>query len=345
MKAALFEGPGRVEVREVPTPECGDDEALIKVFGCAVCGTDIRIYASGHHNVKPPAIIGHEVAGVIVDVGKNVKGYSKDERVTLVTEVGCTECEMCRKNIVNLCPEMRAIGYQIPGGFADYILIPKEAVQQGNIIKIPEGMSIKEALVIEPLSCVINGQSYLNISGEDFVVVIGAGPIGYMHSALAKARGARVLIADISEQRLRFAKDFKLDYAVNSKAEDLAEKVKEYTDGKGADVVIVACSVKQMQEYAFSLVGIKGRISLFGGLPKSDSKITIDSNIIHYKEVSVFGAFASHHSQYGEAVKLIVDKKIDASKFITNEFPLVDIVKAYETVKQGDCIKVIVLAG
>lgn len=342
MRAAIYNGKESIEVKDVDTPKVGAGEVLVKVESCAICGTDIRIYFHGHHKIKPPHIMGHEVAGSVVETGEGVTESKKGDRIHMVTVVGCGECGLCRQGRPNLCQDLKAMGYYYQGGFAEYILIPKEGVKQGILLPIPEKLSFDEATLAEPLSCCINGQDYLNISSEDTVLIVGAGPIGCMHAGLARLSGAvRVMLADISDERLSLSKKFGADTAINSSKEDLVKRVKDETGGRGADVVITACPSAQIQEQAFQMTAARGRISLFGGLP-GGSTITVESNIIHYKEISVYGVFASTPEQYRRALALLACGKIKGGDLITHKFPLEKIQEALEMAKSGKGLKVIV---
>ena len=344
MRAAVYLGPGNIEIREVekPIPKAG--EVLLKISACAVCGTDVRIFYHGQKNVVPPHVTGHEIAGRIEEIGAGVAGFVKGEKVTVVTSIGCQRCPFCRKKLYNLCDTPRYLGYYYPGGFAEYMIVPSEAVEGDNILKVSEEIDFPEIALIEPLSCVINGQDYLQIEKGDNVVVIGAGPIGCMHAELARVQGAgQVILFDVSDTRLNLAERFTGITTINSAEEDPVRKVMELTDQVGADVVVVACSVNSAQEQAMQMAAKRGRISFFAGLPKDNPYIRLDSNIIHYKEVSVFGAFASYRLQYEKALELISSRKIDARKFITHTFPLEKIVEAFETAKKGEGLKVVVV--
>jgi L-iditol 2-dehydrogenase len=221
--------------------------------------------------------------------------------------------------------------------------MPREGVLRGNLLVLPEDMDLLEASLIEPLSCVINGQSYLHIGLGETVLVIGAGPIGCMHVAMAKNHGAgRIILADISDERLELAQRIGADVYINPQKENLKERVFELTGGLGADVVIVAASSGSAQEEALELVAPQGRISLFGGLPKEKPTITFNSNIVHYKEIGVFGVFASHASQYEEAARLIYARRVPARDLITHVLPLEDIVRGIELVKSGKALKAVI---
>ncbi len=342
MKAAVFQGPGKMDLQEVEKPLCKDGEVLIKVEACAVCGTDIRIYRHGQKNVTPPHIIGHEIAGRVEEVGRGVSEIKIGEPVIVVTSVGCGHCKFCRKGWHNLCSTGVAIGYYYQGGFAQFMTVPEPAVRQGNIIPFPDKLSFASASIVEPLSCCINGQEYLGINPDDTVVVFGCGPIGCMHVEAARARNpSKIIMVDVDEKRLKMAERFSPDIIVNSSEKDVVQEIISITNG-GADVLIVACGVNKVQEQAIQASNKKGRISFFAGLPKDKPTITLDSNIIHYKEISVFGAFASHERQYREALELIVNNKVDTDKIITHRFPLEKIVEAIEVAGSGEGLKVVI---
>ncbi len=341
MKAAVYYGPGKIKVEDVPAPEAGRGELILRVVSCAICGTDLRIYKHGHKKVHPPHIIGHEVAGVIEKVGQDVKSYGDGQMVLLVTEVGCNTCRWCLEGRKNLCPEMKAFGYYYQGGFAQFMKVPEEAVNQNNLITIPESLSFEEASLIEPLSCCVNGQGYLNISSGDKVVVIGAGPIGLMHAELAKEKGAEVILIDVSSDRLQMAKAFSISHFVDASCENSVKRVKEIT-GDGADVVIVACPSARAQEDAVRMAGVRGRVSFFGGLPPEDARINIDGNTVHYREIGIFGAFSSSNHQYAEALDIVNRGNFALKKFITASYPLSDIEKALKMLLDGKAIKVII---
>lgn len=346
MKAAIFYGIEDIRVEEIEEVKCGENEIKIKVEYCAICGTDVRIYYSGHKKVIPPAIIGHEITGIVAEIGKNVyyPEIKVGDKVTVVTSIGCGNCKMCKNGFYNLCPDTKAIGYYYKGGFAEYLIIPENAVKQKAVIKLPENMSLLEGAIIEPLSCCINGQRYLNIKKDDNVLIFGGGPIGFMHASLAVATGCeKVIIVDPAYERLlKFGKEFEKIILWDLNKINLKEEVMKITDGYGMDVIITACPSKKAQVDAIEIAGSKARISFFGGLPKDDSIISIDSNLIHYKEISIFGAFASNRRDYLEAAEILSLRKIDGKKFITDVIPLEEIKYGIEKIRKGEALKIVV---
>lgn len=347
MKAAVYLNPGHIEIREVSTPTAGPGEVVLAIDACTVCGTDVRIYKHGHRNVTPPRITGHEICGTVKEVGPGVEGITVGERVIVYTEVGCGRCEYCIQKRINMCAERKAIGYAFDGGFAEYMKVPAAAVAQGNLIKVPDGVPSAHAAIAEPLACCLNGQRFLDISLGDTVVVFGAGAIGCMHLELAKRQGAAklILINNSSEERLRLAERFDPDVCITAAKEDPVEAVLKATQGRGADVVIVACSSPKAQEQAIAMAAPHGRISLFGGLPGTEPRISFDSNRVHYKELSVFGAFSAYPHQYLQALNYISSGIIPAEKLLTHEFPLDQTAQAIETAAKGEALKVVVRPG
>ena len=343
MKAAVYYGPKDIRIEERKIPEIGKSDILIRVKYCAICGTDVRIFNFGQANVVPPRITGHELTGVIDKVGSEVEKYQVGDKIVLAPIMPCGNCEYCLNGKSNLCDNVSTFGYSLDGGFAEYIKIPETAVKLGNIIKIADDADLLGTSITEPLACVLNGQQYLNIGLGDTVLVIGAGTIGAMHVALAKARGAaKVILADIEQTRLDLSGKCGADYLINSKSTDLIDEVMRITGGKGVDVAITACSVPIAQAQALQVVRKAGKVSFFAGLPKNAAVNALDMNLIHYKEISVFGSYGSTIAQTIKAYQLLSNKIIDAGKIITNVLPLEQLIDGFEMVKKGQGLKIVI---
>jgi len=343
MKAAVYHGIRDVRVEEVETPRAAAGEVVVRVLRCAVCGTDKRVYLHGQKNVVPPAIVGHEIVGVVHELSEGVSGPSVGTRVVVATVVGCGECVCCRREQYNLCENFKALGYDYAGGFAEFMKVPARAVAQGNVIPIPEDLTPDAAALIEPLSCCLNGQEYLDPQPGDRALVFGAGPIGLMHAGILTAKGCQpVMVADISAERLEYVNDLGVGTPVHTTSDDTVAEVLEAAGGEKFDVVVTACSVKAVQDYALRLVRKKARISFFAGIPKDDPVLPIDTNNIHYNEISVFGCFASNLAHYRRALEMVVRGDVPAEKFVTHRFRLDDIDKAYETIEAGRGIKIVI---
>ncbi|MBT9171122.1 MAG: D-arabitol-phosphate dehydrogenase [Actinobacteria bacterium] len=342
MKAAVLQNLGNMEFTEVEDPKCEAEGLVVKVMASAICGTDLKIYRHGHAWITLPWILGHENAGVVAEIGSGVTGWKIGDRVAVGCIMPCNDCYFCNQGWHTSCQNTRGISYHYPGGFAEYMAIPPEALKCGLVQRIPDNLSFAEAAVAEPLSCVINGQEIIDMHLGDQVVIIGMGTIGCLHALLAKSRGAvKVIGADVLESKRDLVGIFGVDVYINSSQEDLVKRVMEETDGLGATTVIVACSVGKAQEQALSLVRSRGRICFFGGLPKDRPFVNINSNIIHYKEVSVHGAFSSSPRQYQLALDLIISGKIKVKEFITHTFPLQDISEALKMAEKEESLKVV----
>jgi L-iditol 2-dehydrogenase len=345
LKAAVVEALAQIRLKEVEAPKLLPDSLMLRVKACAVCGSDLRIVYAGDRRARFPLILGHEMAAEVVKVGADAHGFAVGDRVTVAPGVSCGECYCCRKGWQNLCLNMISIGYFWPGSFAEYMVPPPRALTQGFVNKIPDGLPFVEATLAEPLACCLNGQELLHVTSDDTVVVIGAGPTGLMHAMLAVNRGCRkVIVVQRSAGRLNLARErVKADLFVSGLQEDAVERVEEATDGLGADVVIVAAPSKEAQRMALEMVGRRGRVSFFGGLPHGDPMAFLDSNLIHYKECSVMGASSSTSRQNHEALGLLATGAIRASDLITHVFPLEQIQAALEVARGRAGLKVVVM--
>lgn len=344
MKAAVLEKIEDLKIKDVPIPTAGPEELVIKVKACAVCGTDVKVYHSGHKHIRFPRVTGHELSGEIVEIGKNVTNYKTGQRVAIAPAVPCGECYYCRCGIQGMCDNLTAIGYHYDGGFAEYMLVPEPAVRNGCVNELPSNISFEEAAIAEPLACVINGQELSRVKLGDVVIVIGSGPVGCFHLEIARSKGAsKTILAEVSQERLDAARSLgKADIYVNPGSEDLVARVMAETKGKGADVVIVACSSGKAQEQALQLVAKRGNVNFFGGLPKDKPYINFDSNLVHYKEFYVVGTHGSAPRHNELALNLISQGKIEAKRYITKELPLEKVLEGIMTVEKAQGFKTII---
>ena len=343
MKAAVLEALEKLVVKEVPYPDIGPDEALVKVRACAVCGSDIRIFRHGNNRVHPPAILGHESAGEIVAVGERVTGFKAGDRVALGADVPCGECPACRAGYGNNCNINYAMGYQFQGSFAEYVPLNKTMLNFGPVHRIPDSMGWEEAALAEPLACVLNAVEIAGVGLGDTVVVMGAGPIGCMIIPVALMSGAaKVIAVNRSPGRLGFASGAGADVVVCSSEEDQIARVLKETEGQGADVVFTANPSPQSHADALKMVKNRGRVNLFGGLP-AGTKVELDTNLIHYKELTVTGAHGSVPRHHFQAIGLIASGRLDIGSFVSHRFSLDDIGEAFRTAESKEGLRVIVL--
>jgi len=345
MLAAVFTGLEQMELREMPMPALEDDESLLlKVHACAVCGSDIRIFHYGNPRVKPPQVIGHEIAGEVVKVGRRVTRFQVGDRLATGADVPCGVCHWCRSGLGNNCATNYAIGYQFPGGFSQYMVLNAMTLRFGAVHHIPESLTYDEAAIAEPLGCCINGLEMCQIKLGDTVAVIGAGPAGCMLMRLARSFGATRVIA-IQRSRPRLEAAARLggaDVVICSQDADPVAAVLEATGGEGADVVITANSAVQTHEQALMMVRNRGRVNFFGGLPKGSPSISLDSNLVHYKELMITGSHGSIPRQHRLALQVLEAGIIDARAYITHRFPLSRIFDAFAAAESHDGMKVVV---
>jgi L-iditol 2-dehydrogenase len=343
MIAAVYHGPNDIRVEEVERPEIEADEMLLKVLNANICGTDLRILHGGHSKYPEGTvrIPGHEVVGEIAAIGDEVDGYQVGQRVFVAPNMGQSDSRETISGDNNLDPNYRAIGINLHGAFAEYMRIPAAAIRQGNVMPVDEAVDPAVAALIEPFACVLRGQNAVDVHDGDIVVVMGAGPIGVMHAKLARLRGAlRVIVSEPADGRRQQALELGADRVVDPLNEDLKTAVMEESDGRGADVIIVAAPSKQAQESALEIAATGGRINFFGGLPKQDPTIRFDSNKVHYKELIVTGTTACSTYDCLRAADIVNSGRIDLTPLVTGRFPLREAGQAFAAAADGSNLRV-----
>ncbi len=343
MRVARFHAPGDIRLEDAPEPAPGAQEVKIRVRACSTCGTDVKISKFGHHHIDPPRVMGHEIAGEIVEVGADVAGgWQPGDRVQVIAAIPCGECEDCRAGHMTICPNQVSMGYHFDGGFAEFMVVPDNVLRVDGLNRIPDGVSFAEASVAEPLACALNAQELVHVEKGDDVVVIGSGPIGCLHVRLARSRGARrVFLVELSKERLQLAAErVEPDAAIVASEVDPVARVLELTDGRGADVVITAAASGRAQEQALQMVARGGRISFFGGLPKDDPVIALDSNLVHYRELMIMGANGSSPDHNKRALDLIASGAVPVDDLITHRLTLEQVLDGIGIVSRGEAIKV-----
>ena len=342
MKVFRFYAPGDVRIEESPEPQVAAGEVKIRVRACSMCGTDVKIATAGHQRMQPPRVMGHEIAGEIVEVGEGVTGWAAGDRVQVIAAIPCGHCEFCTSGLQTICPNQLSMGYDFDGGFAPYMIVPPQVLAVDGLNRIPDGVSFAEASVSEPFACAINAQELADTHEGDVVVVVGSGPIGCLHVRLARARGAaKVFLVELSRERLDLAAEIvKPDAAICSAETDPVQAVLDLTDGKGASLVITAAASGAAQEQGLRMLAPRGRISLFGGLPKDKPTITLDSNLVHYRELTIWGANGSSPAHNKQALAHIADGSVPVADLITHRLPLDQIRDGLDVVRNGTGIKV-----
>ena len=343
MKAAVLEALNRIVVKDVAERECAEDEAILEVNACAVCGSDIRIFHYGNDRVKTPAVIGHEIAGTVVAAGRKVTRVKAGDRVALGADVPCGTCHWCTNGMGTNCSINYAIGYQFPGGFQERMVLNDTTLRYGPVTPIPASLTFAEAAIAEPLACAINGLELAQFALGKSLCIIGLGPIGCMMLELSRVFGAsQVFAAQRSRQRLDMARQFLPEARyIATEDENLVDTVMRETDGRGVDLAITTAGTVQAHEDAIRMVAHRGYVNLFGGL-KNQPKLSIDSNLIHYKECFVMGSHGSLPRHHRAAVQLIARGAVQAKKYISAVYPLEKTAEAFDFHESRRGLKVIV---
>jgi L-iditol 2-dehydrogenase len=334
MRAVVYRGINDMRVETVPVPRIGAGELLIKIATCGICGTDLKKIHMGSHSA--PRIFGHEMAGTVAQVGEGVTGFALGDRVMSFHHVPCGECYYCRKQTPAQCPLYKKTGATAGfepsgGGFAEYIRVMDFVVANGGVVRIPDGVPFEQAAFVEPLNTVLKGQKMLNLAADDTVLVIGQGPIGLMHAALARRTGARVLTSDLFAERHAIAARFGLTNPINAGTENVVDRVMAATDGRGADAVVLAVGGNALIRTAMDAVRPGGKVMLFAQTQHGEA--TIDPAAVCVDEKTLLGSYSSSFPILGEVTDLVFAgyrKGFDLTQLISHRFALEDAVEAIE---------------
>jgi len=343
MKAMVIHAPMQFGVEEVADAVPDEGGFLLRVEACGLCGSDLRTLRSGHSNVRFPWTLGHEICGVVEDCGRGYEGpWKRGERLSVGPLVYDPSDPFCIDGRHNLSDNVREIGQAWEGGLAEWVAIPEEAVRLGNILRTPEGLTSAQATVVEPTSSVVHAQERARVGLGDTVLVMGAGPIGCLHVAVARARGARrVIISDLIQERLNLSLNFGPDVVINSRTSDLREEVARATNGKMPEVIITAAPSPDAQVEAVRLAQRGGRVVLFGGLPHDNSTPGVDTNIVHYHNLDIIGTSIFSPRHFRLAMDLIETGRIPVDQLITKVFPLVEFAQGAMMALEGRVLKVV----
>ena len=336
MLAAVYYNNHDVRIQELPKPEIGDDEVLVKVMASGICGSDVTEW---YRVPKAPKILGHEATGVIEQVGSEVAEYKVGDRVFVSHHVPCGKCRYCLRGNQTACETLHTTNY-FPGGFAQFIRVPRINVECG-VYRLPAGMSFEEGTFIEPLACVVRGQRLAGIQEDDVVLVIGSGVSGILHVQLAKRNGVkRVVVADINEYRLGLAEKFGADFTVDAKG-DLPQKLKEVNGGRLADKVIVCTGATKAALTALDCVD-KGGLILFFAVPDPSVKVPVPINQFWRNEITLKTSYGAAPNDLAESLAILAEGEIDVKDMITHKLSLRQAGEGFRLMAEaGESLKVV----
>ena len=344
MLAAVFHGPDDLRVEDVQPPELPPGGLLVRTVTVGVCGSDVRTWHAGSHRFTGAQILGHEMAGVVV--------ASDTEQVATGTEVAvcpcapCLECRSCLDGRYSLCPTRRCLGYQLPGGMAEMFAVPADAVRAGCVVPVPGGIPLRYAPVAEPLHNVLNAHDRARTGFLDSVLVLGLGPVGILHVALARSRGAApVLGVEPSQDRVDAAAEIVGPDHVLHMGQGWEGAARAKVDGRGWDVIVLANVAPAAVATAFSLIAPMGRIVAFSGLNADPPSVPVDWNQVHYRQIEIIGAFGGSPVYFRKAIEWLSASGLDLDALVSTDFSLANTLDAFAAVESGRGLKTMILVS
>ena len=341
MKAAVVYGKNDIRIEEYPTPQAGPGEMVVKVKASGICATDIKTLLGQGLPKNLPTILGHEVVGEVFQCGAGVSGFAAGERVAVYPIAVCGECPFCRQGRHNLCDREFGLGHGIDGGFAEYVRLPRQIIAIGGVVKIPDQLSYDRAVMTEPLSCALAALRANRVRQGDTVLIIGAGPMGLIHLKVNKWAGARVIVADLLENRLAVAQQMGADACIHSGRENIKDAVNRLTGSAGAEAVVISLGIPEIIEQCLFLVRKGGTVNIFGG-PPAGQPISVDPRWLHYNEINLTGTFAATPDDFRRSLELIAAGSITVDDLISDRFSLDTMLTAVERAKNQEMIRGIV---
>src|ERR1700682_3171381 len=347
MRAAVYRGVNDVRLEEVPVPEIGPGEILVRVHTCGICGTDLKKIATGSHSA--PRIFGHETSGIVARVGEGVRKFGIGERVVMFHHIPCGECYYCRHKTFAQCATYKQVGCTAGfepsgGGFAEYVRVMDWIVEKGTV-RIPDGVGFEQACFVEPVNTCIKGIETLRLEVGETVLVIGQGPTGLILATLAKRAGARVITSDLHRARLTIANSFGLNLTIDASNADAGEAVRGMTEGRGADAVILAVGGNGMIRPAMDATRPGGRVLLFAQTARGEA--TIDPAAVCVDEKALLGSYSASVELQEESVRFVFGHAMKLEGLISHRFPLEKSVEGLEFAAhpQADSMKAVIQPG
>lgn len=339
MRAWRLTAPGALRLEDVATPKPGDGELLIRVEVALTCGTDVKLWLRGHPKIPLPTTLGHEYAGRVAAVGDGVRGFAEGDRVVALPTAPCGDCAYCVRRLENLCVHLfQATGF---GGYSEFVCLPRHIVNR-HTFAIPSAVSEEEAAFVEPLACVLHGASRVDLAGDRVVVFLGDGPVALLFAQVARLLGAgRTVLIGRHGPRLEAARIVGVDHVVDASREPVEARVRELTDGLGADTVVECVGMPAAWQEAVALARRGGQVLLFGGC-EPGTQVSLDTARLHYDELDLRGGFHYTPSSARRAFEMICDGALRLRSLISERVPLAELPKALERVRRREAVKVAV---
>ena len=322
MLAAVYRGVNDVRLETVPVPQIGPGEMLIRVHSCGVCGTDLKKISTGSHSA--PRIFGHETSGVVAAIGEGVREYKTGDRVTVFHHIPCRECFYCRSKTFAQCATYKKVGCTAGfepsgGGFAEYVRVMDWIVERGTV-RIPDAISYEQACFVEPVNTCMKGINALHLQEGETVLVMGQGPIGIILSTLAKRMGARLITSDLYPERLKIGGSFGLDNSIDASRTNVVDRVRELTEGRGGDAVILAVGGNSLIRAAMDAARPGGRVLLFAQTQRGEA--VFDPAAVCVDEKKLLGSYSASLELQQESVRFVMHREMDLERLVSHRFPL-----------------------
>ena len=347
MHAAVYRGVNDVRLETVPVPQIGPGELLLRVHSCGVCGTDLKKIATGSH--AAPRIFGHETSGMVAAVGVDVRQFQPGDRVVVFHHIPCRDCYYCQHNTFAQCSTYKKVGCTAGfepsgGGFAEYVRVMDWIVQKGTV-RIPDGVSFEQACFVEPVNTCMKGIQALRLVPGETVLTIGQGPIGIILSVLARKAGATVITSDLYPERLRIGKSLGLESTIDASQTNVVDRVRELTEGRGADAVILAVGGNGLIRTAMDAARPGGRVLLFAQTQHGEA--VVDPAAICVDEKALVGSYSASVALQEESVRFVTSREMDLEQLVSHRFRLTESAQALALAAhpQPSSLKILIQPG
>ena len=343
MKAAVLEKPGHLVTKEISDPSCPVGGVVVKVLASQVCSTDLHMWQRGHPALRCPRILGHEIAGVVAEVTKEVEGVKIGDKVQVYPGISCGACRFCRQGRENLCPSIKILGFSVDGGFGQYLALPEKAIKNGCLNLVSHPLSTAEAAMAEPLACCLNGLEKAAMSPGETVMILGAGPIGCLFAMVEEHRrgSGKVILLEKDSARISQARQGLEVDLLDTNEVEVVEAVMELTKGQGADVVVTCFREAALEYPLVRLAAPGGRVLMFSGLSADKGVVPTDLNAVHYRELALIGAYGCTSIQCKRALDLMVDG-LDVNWLISQNVDLQGLEESFSALSSRKVMKVCV---